>query len=79
MLAIDLLDSQIKESVKKVPKPARWLFNIAGGLLLGRLMARLKEQVQSTARPGTDWNAYWEDFIKKNQAPPEEAPQRAPA
>lgn len=77
VMAIDLLAPRIKDSVKNAPKPSRWLFNIAGAVLVGRLMARLKEKTQPTARPTTDWGKYWGDFIDQNKDASEEAAAKA--
>jgi hypothetical protein len=65
-----ILSAQIIESVTQ-DNPARWWFNIAGAVLVGRFMARIRA---AGALPSplkqTDWKSYWKTFIEKNDPDP---------
>ena len=64
--ALKVLDKIIVEAVEN-EQPARWLFNMAGAVLVGRLMVRPKETKARTPAAMTDWARYWATFIEKNK------------
>jgi DNA-binding MltR family transcriptional regulator len=73
--SISILNDRIISAVV-TENPGRVLFLMAGGILVGRLMARIKGAQPFEARTTTNWDDYWADFIAKNSDEEEEEEEK---